>query len=685
MGESALGSDIQAILNKRKQPAQDVSVSSSPVLGSDIQSILAKRRQQPAQVSQTVPQEEEVDLVNRKAVNNELDRVGNFFGSAAKKLVGFKSKEEQESEQKELAGRSVAEVAARGAASGIGKGLMVLGGPASIGVKTALQSAGVIGGITGVKSYLEGLSKGEADRQEAASEGLVGSGIDLAVTAATSTIPRILAHPIKKGAKLGRKFIKSKRIIERLEAQIGKLDDKFKRDVVDLDDKINKLDEVSFGKVEPSKESIEVLSEKKPLIEQLSNLDKSVDEHLKRISKPVNQGVNKLKGHFRKKYKEVLGKESGNTPINLSDEIDDIADALGIQSTKEKSTLEKISNSFDVDDVDGIASAGIKGKKGFLFSTDDPTNIALREAHWLKQATDDFGRKLLNGQDASAKALGARASQISQRINDKLGTASSEYKGLSGAYKDFKQMSDLADSALGKVKAVPGQEATRFSSRRIANSIRDASKEGRALGDELVGELFKPVAALNAKASVLRDNGFVKDADQILESMNKISNAYDTKFKVTGALSELKTKAKDASGFQEFQKEINKIKSLKTKYKMEKRALQVKNKKRNIELEKRGESPLSFYDDVSSIQLAKEVNLKNATYAFARTTPSSISRVFAIPSLLNEARVLGIYSAAKIEPLMKKFVNLMEGANKNTKGAINSLIQTLAKEEDTNE
>ncbi len=550
-----------------------------------------------------------------------------------------------------------------------------------------LKSALKVGGILGAKKLMSSLATDEEDvLSEAGKEAGYATAIDASMGGAFKGANLLSKAPIiKPGIEKGKKFIRAQKIIKSLEDKMGSLSEKTKNAVVNFNDKINKLEakKIDVG----SAQKYENMVNNQSLDTAVDAFDNDVDRALTEMINPVSKSIKNVQNSFSPKYKEILETDVGRTPIDITDEIDMVTDALNIKATGGRQKLEKLSNilkPFSIrKNIVGGDSISDATKAIDIIKTKSPEGLELKDVHWLKQALNDYASPLFN--NSSTQGLGNAIVNISRSLDNKIENIAPTYKTLNTEYRKFRNVSDELDRAFGKpLKRAEGPDV-RLNLKRTTKAIENAVKLGKGLDDRLIKDQELSIGALNSTIKMLGDSGFVSDANKIKNSIDSIYGAYMGKQQKI-LVDELK---KSSSLFKDekFKTELldlsEKIKAIQ----QERRVLKNKAFKRSLDLTKRGEKAGKIFDDLS---LLKDYNLQKIESLGAGIGASSpMARKFVSSvGFINEAWRLGLIGAAKADDLLKRVDVAASMLHKNIRGPFNiyaSKVRDSLKEEEQEE
>lgn len=594
-------------------------------------------------------------------------------------MLGIKSFEQQGREQKDIS----SSLQDRGMNKYAAEGLSVVGPAVEDTLDFAqfmtpsgiIKGAVTVAGLVGAKSVLDGYLKGD-DAQEisrdAVKESAIAGGIDVAggailgrginvVRKGASKIPGVGSLADK-----GRKVLRSNEIIKNIKSKIGDLNKSTEKAVRELDGKILDLEE---GK-EIVKKPIVSYSEtaaKDSIIMATSELDKNINTSLKRISADLNNTTSKIVKGFNTKYDEVLKGDTGNIPVDINTQIDDIANALNIKSTKPKEKIRNIYNALTGD----LSKKGARDIGSLDFGTGE---IPFKDVHWLKQALNDYARTMENA--SSTQGMAGVIKGIAKNLDTRLDKISPKYGAINNEYRKFKNMSDIFQSAFGKEFKTSVDEPVRITADKIKSSVRKVVDDGLPLTDDLVKNQMKPILAIREKQAILRNNGFSKEADRIGEQLDNIYNTFTSKKNITTSLEKLNKEKMlgDKVEATRYTTEINKISDEIGKIKQAKKRIQLEQRYRKSVLIKRTEPAV---ETLKQAGINKEDEIKALSSLgsdILRGFPTA-RKTLPILTLITEAKQIGLVSAAKFNNLLNTLQKSTEKLSKRTRKPINFLIQ----------
>ena len=609
--------------------------------------------------------------------------LGGFMGEASKALEGplsffgietgekLRKRESEIQSQLESKGASKTRIGLTKAIlpsveSGINAGMMAIGGP---GVNF-LKGTAALAGLNAGKALMSGLATEKDDA--------VGEALDVAESTAlfdvgTAGVMRTgggIARGLEKTGlpAKGKKLIQSSRIIQNLQKKIGNVGEGLKKSLLEFDEKITSLEGKRLFATPPVKERVINTS---GIGHQIGMLDRDIDNAVTEMIEPFSKGIKNVGRKLGLKYDEILKTETGAIPVNLTDDIQEIGDALNIKPLKGRPQLGKIYKALKPfnkkSSVGNFTPSGLKTIKGApstSLTKSIAEGVSLRDAHWIKQALNDYSKNLRT--QSSSQELGYKLKEIASNIDIKIDDLAPNYKALNSQYREFKDIERFLDSSVGRVKSA-GDEPIRGGLQTISNEIRKNIKAGRSIDDELVRKQSNAIRITNSKIKLLADNGFIDDANLIKRSVDRIIDANLNKINLNKELIELKKIAKiPTDEFLQFKKEMEHVKKEISSYRLAKKRSQNEALRRSFELKKRGQKAEKVFDDAGlrSDTLQMEVSTLGDTIAGAAGSIPGVRSIVNVAKLASGYKTWipkGSYHAKEILEKLDNYAKKITG------------------------
>jgi hypothetical protein len=531
-----------------------------------------------------------------------------------------------------------------------------------------------LGAISGSEKLLNELAEGESlmdSAQEAIKTGGSVAATDIAVGGSIRAPFKVGSKLLKKPSEVGKKINRANTIINRLKEDIGNIKTKTAKTIIDFDKKIQDLkakkliNEKSFT-APNSKINDSVL------VEKISELDKSIDESTQGLIKPLSEGIGKVKSSLSSEYNRILKGEAGRHPVDVSDEITLIANALNIKSTAPKNKLikevaPKLSKLIESNNIkSGLMNID---SKNAILSNDGVLNLELKDAHWIKQALKDYSETLMN--KSSNIELGLELKNIARNIDDKIDLVSNkEYKALNKRYREFAQVDEFLNKKIGPVvQLFNNRERTGIE--KVSKEIKKAIKSGRKIDDELIKSQSDQIRAVNAKVRLLRENGFNNEAELIEDNVRNISKANIKKFELQKVFSEAKKNLKDQDKqiIDSYRGTINKLNEQIKDLNLKKARAKTKSSEKIEKLDKFTRKIPNIFEDAGIKQhLDYTASTALGDSIASASGSSTVRNVIDIAKLIKMSKVYGFEAAVPVQKLFQSIDSKI--ANSNLKDPI---------------
>lgn len=529
-------------------------------------------------------------------------------------------------------------------------------------------------GLSALKDSTDAILDGDSAK-DVVGEGLTGGGtgglVEAGMQGAFRGIPvagkAITGAIAKKGEQL---LAKSGRLKD-LKSGIEDLGTKTKDAALQLKDKIEglysdklQLDKLKSGmkraKNEISAPNLE------PSIAEANKISRHIDDYVISTVSKLNSSVGTLKTALGKEYNQILKSEVGSSPVDIENEISQLGEALNIKSSSPKQLLSKIYDSLSsVTKTDKRVGDDLK-KIGEKSNYDQ--GLILRDAHWVKQALNDYGSRLIKS--PSTQELGINLFGIARSIDDKIDQSplvDGAYKTLNSKYRSFAQNRDFLDSSLGREFRVDGNIIRKMDTNKIQNLIRKEIESGRDISSQYVQQLSAPVRAIYTQIKLLNDNGFIEAANVIKKNMDEVTDLTARKLNIKKQQQALKAEyVRSKKEFSPEEKQIfadaefleSEIKDLKlSKSRMETAAASEKNKltrEHNVLADELGETKL-----MEDMQAIEDMTLANSFGQMAGKYSNAIGfalKLRGLSKVLKKKGAIGAKHFYEINERIDKFI-----------------------------
>jgi len=402
------------------------------------------------------------------------------------------------------------------------------------GFKGNVASAAIFGGIDALEESTKSLAFGESPEEAArrgATAGVVSAGTELALGGLFGIAKKAVKSDVVLGT--GRKLARSKTAQEGIES-IAKSKRAFGNKYAAFKDKV----ELATKKVRSGLGgTVEDVSE------QITKLDSGINDLTLTMNKQMSESIGKVKKFISGQYDEFLDGADGDLPVNIDQEINEIANSLNIPSFAggAKSKLSKLVDALKGRNADPKAISQLEGI--IERKAEDSVNIVLRDAHWIKMALNSVGETL--SKDPVSAGLGGvvknTAKTLGKNIDNQVG---GRYAEISGKWRDMKGVEEAVDTSIGRLRTLFG-ETKRKGKQRVQNKIVKAAKEGTEITDDMLREQDETIEAIFAQADLLEKNGFDDAAGALRENLTELSSSLIKKENIVGAKKFILKLAKD--------------------------------------------------------------------------------------------------------------------------------------------
>lgn len=327
----------------------------------------------------------------------------------------------------------------------------------------------------------------------------------------------------------------------------------------ELSNFFNKTDKIQNSGLSPSTlkltESLGMHPEK--IKNTLDSIENDIQSKTVELSKHLNQVVPKIKNQFNTEYNDLLKGDTGKVPVDINDELKSVRDTLDILSSKRSSSQTKISSLM------GQLSQFVKSKEGkdVLASLPDRLSasefkalglgigpklelvkdtvpgIKLKDAHYIKQALNEWGDSLMNS--PSNQQMGVALKQVASEVADKIDSqVGGQYADISKRYRGFKQVEDMSKSFLGKTNVVPGGTFSEKGA-RVSSEMGKMLKDGQISPEEYIQNTSGVMRSITEQIDVLKQNGLHSLANDIEKTVGNLKQNFISKSGLDNVKNEL--------------------------------------------------------------------------------------------------------------------------------------------------
>lgn len=283
----------------------------------------------------------------------------------------------------------------------------------------------------------------------------------------------------------------------------------------------------------------------------LDSIENDIQSKTVELSNHLNKVSPAIKKQFSSEYTTLLKGDTGQVPVDIGDELKNVNDTLDILSSKRSSSQTKITSlmgqlsQFVKEKQGKEALASLPGRMSVsdfkalglnigpkMEITASPSGIKLKDAHYIKQALNEWGDSLMKS--PSNQQMGVSLKKIGDSIAEKIDAqVGGQYSDISGRYRKYKETEELGQSFLGKtyLKNNSSNPEEIFSERgkRVSSEMGKMLKDGQISPEDYYNSTNGIVRSMTEQSSVLRQNGLNKLADDIDRTMTNLKQNFMNK------------------------------------------------------------------------------------------------------------------------------------------------------------